>query len=575
MQMGTVIRNPVAFELFHNALDTIVNDMSVVVVSTAYSQIVRDAMDFSTGLCDHKGRLVAQGLGISFHLGAIPGALEAVIKTFTGDINADDVFILNDPYQGGMHLPDIFMFKPVFEHDLLLGFTVVIAHQADIGGRVPGGNAADSTEIFQEGLRIPPVKWIERGVPNTTMRRMLATNVRLPELVLGDLASQLSACHHGEKQLIALYRKHGSQMLELFEELLDYTELRSKQTISDIPDGTYFFEDWLDDNGITSDPVRICVTITVNQDAMKVDFAGTSGQVPGAINCPSGYVRAAVYSAMRFIMRDDCPNNEGFFRPIEVICPEGSVVNPRFPAAVAARGITGYRVADAVLGALGQAVPDKGIAANWGGGTILVIGGRRDNGLPFVLTESIHGNWGARAGKDGIEGVAHPMSNLSNNSVEQLEANFPVQVSEYGFVKDTSGAGKYRGGLALKRAIRLLEGQAVLQVRADRLQYAPWGLGGGLPGTLTTNFLNTDGQKITLGGKLTRPLLKGEEFIHVTAGAGGFGDPLERDPQQVWEDLLDEKISVGSAHHQYAVVVCDSGVDLLETAKLRARRKAI
>ena len=235
---------------------------------------------------------------------------------------------------------------------------------------------------------------------------------------------------------------------------------------------------------------------------------------------------------------------------------------------------SGYRVADAVLGALGQAVPDKGIAANWGGGTILVIGGRRDNGLPFVLTESIHGNWGARAGKDGIEGVAHPMSNLSNNSVEQLEANFPVQVSEYGFVSDTCGAGKYRGGLALKRAIRLLEGQAVLQVRADRLQYAPWGLGGGLPGTLTTNFLNTDGKKITLGGKLTRPLLKGEEFIHVTAGAGGFGDPLERDPEQVWEDLLDEKISVSSAQHQYAVVVCDAGVDLLETAKLRARRKS-
>ena len=573
--MGNVIRDPVAFELFHNALDTIVNDMSVVVVSTAYSQIVRDAMDFSTGLCDHKGRLVAQGLGISFHLGAIPGAMDAVLRTFDGDVNAGDVFILNDPYQGGMHLPDIFMFKPVFEQDLLLGFTVVIAHQADIGGRVPGGNAADSTEIFQEGLRIPPVKWFERGVPNTTMHRMLATNVRLPELVLGDLASQLSACHHGENQLLALYRKYDSQILALFDELLDYTELRSRQTILDIPDGSYFFEDWLDDNGITSEPVRICVTIEIKQDAMTADFAGTSGQVPGAINCPAGYVRAAVYSAMRFIMRDDCPNNEGFFRPINVICPEGSVVNPNFPAAVAARGITGYRVADAVLGALGQAVPEKGIAANWGGGTILVIGGRRDNGAPFVLTESIHGNWGARAGKDGIEGVAHPMSNLSNNSVEQLEANFPVQVTEYGFVQDTCGPGKFRGGLALKRAIRLLEGQAVLQVRADRLNYAPWGLDGGMPGTLTSNVLSTGGERVILGGKLTRPLLKGEEFIHLTAGAGGYGNPLDRDSERVWEDILDEKISVDSARAHYGVVVSEAGVDSLETALLRERRRAL
>lgn len=570
--MSTVIRDPVTFELFHNALDTIVGDMSVVVVSTAYSQIVRDAMDFSTGLCDSKGRLVAQGLGISFHLGAIPGAMEAVRTTFADDINPGDVFVLNDPYQGGMHLPDIFMFKPVFEKALLLGFAVVIAHQADVGGRVPGGNAADSTEIFQEGLRIPPLKWVEHGVPNATLHRLLATNVRLPELVLGDLASQLSACHLGERELIALYRKYDEHMFELFEELLDYTELRSRQTIADIPDGSYVFEDWLDDNGITNDPVKIRATIEISGNSMTVDFAGTSEQVPGAINCPSGYVRAAVYSAMRFVMRDDCPNNEGFFRPIKVVCPEGTVVNPRFPAAVAARGITGYRVADAVLGALGQAVPQKGIAANWGGGTILVIGGQRDRGPQYVLTESIHGNWGARPGKDGIEGVAHPMSNLSNNSVEQMEANFPIKVTEYGFVPDTCGPGKYRGGLALKRAIQLLEGQAVLQVRADRLHYAPWGLAGGGSGTLTKNCLRTNGSTLVLTGKLTRPLLAGEEFIHVTAGAGGFGNPLERDPMAVWEDVLDEKISVNCAREQYAVAVNANGVDSKETLILRSRR---
>ncbi len=571
-KMPAAIRDPITFELFHNALDTIVGDMSVAVVRTAISSIVRDAMDFSTGLCDPQGRLVAQGLGISFHLGAIPGAMKVVKEVFAQDMHPGDVIVLNDPYQGGMHLPDIFMFKPVFLKGRLLGYVIVIAHQADIGGRVPGGNAADSTEIFQEGLRIPPLKWIERGLPNNTLRQIVIANVRVPETVLGDLASQLSACHMGERDLMALFEKYGEGMFELFDELLDYTELRSRQTISEIPDGVYVFEDWLDDNGITSDPVRISATVEITGDSMCVDFAGTSPQVPGAINCPSNYVEAAVYSAIRFLMRDDCPNNEGFFRPIQVLCPEGSVVNPRFPAAVAARGITGYRAADAVLGALGQVVPQKVIAANWGGGTVVALGGRRNDGTHYVFTESIHGNWGGRHTKDGLEGVAHAMSNISNNSVEQLETNYPVRITEYSFVPDTCGSGEYRGGLALKRAFQLLEGEAVLQVRADRLHYAPWGLANGDAGTLTQNFLHSNNSLIALPGKFTRPLEAGEEFIHITAGAGGFGDPLLRDPMAVWNDVLDEKISVHCALEQYAVILKAGGPDSERTALLRNQR---
>lgn len=563
-------RDPIALELLQRALDSIMEEMMVTVVRTARSQIVRDVRDCSTALCDATGRVIAQGIGIGFHLGSVPEAMRVVLATHGEDLQDGDAIVLNDPYQGGMHLPDIFMFTPVFHHSALLGFAVVIAHHADIGGRVPGGNAADSTEIFQEGLRIPPTKWKANGRDNETLAMLIASNVRVPEVVLGDLAAQLSACRIGERGLKGLHEKYGERLEQLLSDLLDYAEDIARHTVRQIPNGTYTYEDWIDGDGITDSPVRIHVALYVRDDDLTADFTATSPQVPGAINCPPAYVRAAVYCSMRLIS-EDCPSNEGFARPLHVTTPLGTIVNPRFPAAVAARGVTGYRVSDVTLGALSQAVPHMVPAGNWGGGTIVSIGGTRANRTPYVYTESIHGNWGGRPTQDGIEGIAHPMSNLANNPVEQLEAEYPLRVIEYGFTPDSEGAGRFRGGLALRRTFALTEGAAILQVRADRIHFPAAGISRGSGGTLAQNLLRSDSEELRLPGKVTRSLQAGEQFTHVTAGAGGHGDPLARAPYKVLDDWLDDRITATRAKRIYGVVIDEDTerVDQLATDRLR------
>lgn len=567
-------RDPIALELLRRALDSIVEEMMVTVVRTARSQIVRDVRDCSTALCDATGRVIAQGVGIGFHLGSVPEAMRVVLATHGTNLQDGDAIVLNDPYQGGMHLPDIFMFTPVFQGRTLLGFAVVIAHHADIGGRVPGGNAADSTEIFQEGLRIPPTKWREDGRDNETLATLIASNVRVPETVLGDLASQLSACWVGERGLRGLHEKYGDRLERLLDDLLDYAEDIARHAVRQITNGTYIYEDWIDGDGISDSPVRIHVALHVRDDDLTADFSATSPQVPGAINCPPAYVRAAVYCSMRLIS-EDCPSNEGFARSLHVTTPLGTIVNPRFPAAVAARGVTGYRVSDVVLGALSQAVPHMVPAGNWGGGTIVSIGGARANRGAYVYTESIHGNWGARPTQDGIEGIAHPMSNLANNPVEQLEAAYPLRVVEYGFVPDSEGAGRFRGGLALQRSFALTEGVATLQVRADRIHFPAAGVSQGGSGTLAQNVLRSDSEELWLPGKVTRPFHAGEQFTHVTAGAGGHGDPLTRAPHSVLEDWLDDRVTAIRAKHVYGVVIDEATEQVDELATDRQRHASI
>lgn len=536
--------NAIELELLKNQLSSIVDDMSLTVVRTAVSPIVRESMDFSTGLCDSQGRMVAQGLALALHLGALPDAIRAVIDTFGPDFAPGDLYILNDPYSGGMHLPDIFMFKPVFsDSEEHLGFSIVVAHQADIGGRVPGGNAADSTEVFQEGLRIPPAKFHDRGAPNRTLMDIIAANVRLPEIVLGDIQSQVSACILGERGLQNLACRYGAGLAQAFAALFDYTELVTRRTFEALPEGQWSAEDWLDDNGIDPEPTRIVATVQIEKGTVTVDFTGSSAQVRGAINCTKSYAASAAYCALRFLLPSDMPTNEGFFRSIRIVAPEGSIVNPRFPAAVAARGITGYRVGDAVMGALAQAIPDRVMAGNWGGGTVISIGGTRPGGGRFVHTESLHGNWGGRPSADGIDGISHPMGNIANNPVEQCEADFPIRVLHYGFVADSAGPGRHRGGLGIRRKYQFLFDEGTLQVRADRLRFAARAVDGGGPGTLARNLLTRNGQTVELSSKFTMSVHKGECFEHVMAGASGHGPARERERAMARDDVIDGKVS--------------------------------
>ena len=542
--------DPITAELFRNAIVALGDEMALTIYRAAYSGVLKNIMDYSTAICDAEGRLVAQGLSLPGHLCSIPVALQSCIRHFGADIHPGDVLAMNDPYDGGMHLPDIFVFRPVFAEGAVLAWAATICHHTDVGGRVPGSNASDSTEIFQEGLRIPPIKLYDRGVPNRTLLALIATNVRLPDLVLGDLDAQFATCAIGERELAALHARHGDALEACFDRLLDYGEALTRKAIAAWPDGDYAFTDFIDGDGFSPDPIPIACRITVAGDRLAVDFAGSSPQVKGAINSTFSFVKSATYLAIRCALDHEVPNNAGVYRCIAVSAPEGSILNPRPPAAVAARALTGYRVVDTVLGALAQVAPARLMAAGEGGNTVVAIGGYQGE-RPFVLVDMINGAWGGRDGKDGIEGVTNPSQNMSNLPVETLEARYPLRVEEYALRPDSGGAGRWRGGLGLVRQYRLLADRAVLQLRSDRTWHAPWGLFGGRSGAPSRSLVDRGAGWEPLPGKATLEITAGTVIRHEQAGAGGWGDPAGRDAAAVAADLADGKISPERAEADY------------------------
>ncbi|MBL9033945.1 MAG: hydantoinase B/oxoprolinase family protein [Rhodospirillaceae bacterium] len=566
-------QDPFTFAVIKSALDTIVDDMAYTVMRTARSSIVRDVLDYSCTLCDAEGLILAQAKTVALHLGAVPDAIAAMLAKFKDDLAPGDVVIFNDPYNGGMHLPDIFMFKPIFLGGELQGHAVVIAHHCDVGGRVPGSNAADSTEIYQEGLRIPPLKLYSAGQANETLLSLIRQNVRLPDLVIGDLEAQLATCNIGEREFLRLLEKYGpAESRGYFARLIDYGETLTRKAIAAWPDGTYGFTDYIDGDGLVEGRIPIQCAITVKGDHLTVDFAGSSPQVKGAINSTLSFVKSATYLSIRCALDQDVPNNAGIYRCITVTAPKGSILNPELPAAVAARALTGYRVVDAVMGALAQIVPDRVVAAGEGGNTVIAFGGQdAATRAPFILVDMINGAWGARADKDGIEGVTNPSQNMSNMPVETLEDRFPVLVEEYGFRPDSCGPGRYRGGLGLVRQYRLLAAHAMMQIRADRHDHRPYGLFGGGAAAPSRNLLDPAHAAETLPSKVTREIVAGTVLRHEQAGGGGYGDPVSRTPEAVLEDVLDGKITPGFARAAFGVVLDEAGsaVDAAATGALR------
>jgi N-methylhydantoinase B len=567
--------DPITFAVIKSGLDSIADDMAYTVVRIARSEIVKDVMDFSAALCAADGQMVAQAKTIAQHLGAIPEAIAAVLEKFEGDLSEGDVVIMNDPYHGGMHLPDIFMFVPIFHDGRRRAFAVVICHHTDVGGRVPGSNASDSTEIYQEGLRIPPLKLYERGVLNTTLETLIKINVRVPDRVWGDLSAQFAAAQVGKRGLEKLMQRYGADHVDAYmQELLDYVERMARQEIKSWPKGTYRFLDHIDDDGFSDQPIPIKVAITVNDDGtLFVDYTGSSPQVRGALNSTLSFTHSLTYLSVRCVLAKDLPNNVGLFRCIKVKVPEASVLNPVMPGPCAARALTGYRVFDTMLGALAQIVPDKVPAAGEGGNSVICISGLRPNRKPFIIVDMICGAWGGRPDKDGVEAVTNASQNLSNMPVEVMEAEHPVRIEDYSFVPDSCGAGQYRGGVGIRRSYRILADEALLQMRTDRVRFAPYGLSGGAPGGRSRNFMEIGNERTALPGKITTRIGKGVLIIHEQAGAGGFGDPLARDPNEVREDVLDGKITAAYAAEQHGVVVAAGGkLDMAATARLRSSR---
>ena len=570
-------RDPVKIELLKNALTAIADEMAITVVRTARSFVIKESLDFSTGLMDADGALIAQGLCLPLHMGSFPPTMKSILRDYGQELRPGDVYATNDPYLGGgTHLPDIYVFKPIFLDGQLLGFSAAIGHQTDIGGRVAGGNACDNVEIYQEGVRIPPVRIFTNDEPDDVFFKMMRANVRVPEKVLGDIMATVAACRRGEEGLKTLARTHGVESLRAqMSDLMDYAEELTRAELRALPDGQWEFEDFLDDDGFQEEPIRIHVVLTKEGDEITADFRGTDAQVKGSINMPYSFTCSATYACVRSVMDPSIPNNEGFFRPIKVRTNPGSFVDCTHPAPVAARGLGATRATDCLWGALARMLPDKVFACGVQGDYGVTIAGYRPDGRPFINLEFLYSGWGGRPHRDGIDGISSLAVNYANTPAEVIEVEQPLRIERYGFRPDTGGAGMHRGSLGIVRDYRLVGAdEAVLQVRGDRQKFQPFGLYGGKPGDFAKNVINPDSDAPQVPpGKFMSSMAEGDVFRAMLAGGGGWGDPLERDPARVLDDVLNEKVSAECARLEYGVVIDVDAMQVDEEATLALRAR--
>ena len=513
-------------EIFKHLYGSIAEEMGVRLQRSAFSPNIKERRDFSCAVFDHAGRLVAQAAHIPIHLGAMPLSVEACCRHLT--VGPGDVVMLNDPFQGGTHLPDITVVSPVFVEDgSLLGFVANRAHHADVGGMSPGSMPL-SRELYQEGVIIPPVKLMEAGRMNQALWEFFLANVRIPQERAGDVQAQLAANRIGAERLQELVARYGAERVrDNMAELLRYSETLTRHGIRTLPNGTYRYEDVLDDDGFDPDPITIAVTVTIRDEEVEVDFEGSAPQCTGSVNAVYAITVSATAYVFRCLLGLDIPGNSGCMVPIHVRAPEGSVVNARFPAAVAAGNVeTAQRIVDVLLGALAQACPDRVPAASQGTMNNVTIGGwDHQKQRPFAYYETLGGGMGAGREQQGASGIHSHMTNTLNTPVEALEYAYPFRVARYVLREGTGGAGIHEGGNGVTREIEFLE-EAQVTIVSDRRKTRPFGLAGGGAGQSGRNVLIRKGREKKLPGKTTLTVMKGDRLRIETPGGGGYGESM-------------------------------------------------
>jgi N-methylhydantoinase B len=530
--------DPITLEILRNQLESVAEEMGQVLIRSAYSPNIKERQDCSTALFDADGRMIAQAEHIPVHLGAMPEAVEAVLDRA---VDPGDVFVVNDPFAGGTHLPDVTLVSPVAPRGEILGYAVSRAHHADVGGMTPGSMPAGAREIYQEGLRLPVVRLRAAGELQEDVLSIILANVRNARERRADLRAQLAANERAEERVGDLLDERGrDRLLSAFDGIVDYSRDRITAEIESLPDGTYEAHDYLEGDGITDEDVRIQVAVTIDGGSVDVDFAGTAEQVAGNLNAPRPVAKSAVYFVIRCVTDPEIPPNEGCYDPVSISVPEGSLLDPRPPAAVVGGNVeTSQRVTDAVFSAFADAAPDRVPAQGQGTMNNLIVGGRTDE---FSYYETIGGGFGARPTKDGMDGVQVGMTNTLNTPVEALETEYPLYVRRYALRPDSGGAGRYRGGLGLERSVRL-EADATVSLLTERRRHAPAGLDGGGAGVTGENLV--DGEPV--GAKTTIEAAAGTTVTIRTPGGGGYGDPARRDPDAVAADVADGKVDAEAA----------------------------
>ncbi|WP_431281946.1 hydantoinase B/oxoprolinase family protein [Humitalea sp. 24SJ18S-53] len=533
--------NPIDIEIIRNALSAAAAEMDVTIWRTSRSTIVRELLDYSTAVFDAEGFNIAQSARIPQHLNSMGHALRALLEHHVAaeDWAEDDVVCTNDPYSGGQHLNDILVFRPVFFDGRRVAYVGALAHHIDVGGMAPGSYAATATELFQEGCRIPPMKLIEGGRLNDSVWRMLGANVRKPDLMLGDLQSQLASLSVGAAAITRLAKRFGAAtLIEAQARLLDMSEAQMRAALAAMPDGTYEFEDFVDNDGVSDTPVRLHVAVTIAGDSATVDLSGCAPQQAGPVNCTIGMSACGVFYALMAATDTELFPNAGCYRPVTIITPLGSVVNCRFPAPVAHRIAVVHRLANAMFGALHQAVPDRIPAAYYGGSYVASIQTVDEDHKREVLVEIEIGGVGASPRGDGASAFAAGMHNNANIPVEMIEATMPLSIRRYALLPDSGGAGQFRGGLGLLREWRVECPAASFGANMERFRFAPFGLAGGGAGSLGRLTLIRDGVETPLPPKSDGNRLGFGDVVRLeTSGGGGFGDPHARDRAALAQDL--------------------------------------
>ncbi|PZW42147.1 N-methylhydantoinase B [Humitalea rosea] len=533
--------NPIDIEIIRNALSAAAAEMDVTIWRTSRSTIVRELLDYSTAVFDAEGYNVAQSARIPQHLNSMGHALRALLEhhVTAEDWAEDDVVCTNDPYSGAQHLNDILVFRPVFFEGRRVAYVGALAHHIDVGGMAPGSYAATATELFQEGCRIPPMKLIEGGRLNKQVWAMLGANVRKPDLMLGDLQSQLASLNVGAAAIIRLATRFGAEALIAAQtRLLDMSEAQMRAALAAMPDGTYEFEDFLDEDGVSGTPVRLHAALTIAGDTATVDLSGCAPQQAGPVNCTIGMSACAVFYALMAATDTDLFPNAGCYRPVSIVAPLGSVVNCRFPAPVAHRVSITHRLANVLFGALHQAVPDRIPAAYYGGSYVASIQTVDAGHHREVLVEIEIGGVGASPRADGASAFSAGMHNNANIPVEMIEATMPLSITRYALLPDSGGAGRFRGGLGLLREWRVDSPTASFGANMERFRFAPFGLAGGGAGSLGRLTLIRDGVETPLPPKSDGNRLRRGDVVRLeTSGGGGFGDPRAREPGALARDL--------------------------------------
>ena len=509
--------DPVTLSVLASALAGISEEMGAVLIRGAYSSNIKERRDCSTALFDAEGRMVAQAEHIPVHLGAMPEAVKAIMGR---EPEPGDVFAINDPYSGGTHLPDITLVSPVAHDEEIIGYAVTRAHHSDVGGMSPGSMPSDSTEVFQEGIIIPPVRLVRSGEYVADVLDLLLANVRTPALRRGDLRAQIAANNIAETRICELIDSRGREtVLAAFDEVISYTEKRTREAIRDLPDGEYSAEDYLEGDGTTDEDITVKATVKIDGDSMSIGFSGTSGAVRGNVNCPLPVTRSACFFALRVLLPKDLPANAGTYTPLTIEAPEGSLVNAKTPSAVVAGNVeTSNRIADTVLAALANFAPEEIPAQGQGTMNNTIIGGSSSESGGWTYYETIGGGQGASARGPGPSGVHVGMSNTLNTPIEAFEMEYPMRVERYELLYGSGGEGEHRGGDGIVRSVRVLQ-PAILSLLTDRRRHPPQGIASGEHGKVGRNLLNDE----ELPPKVSRNLAKGDVITVETPGGGGYG----------------------------------------------------